>query len=129
MRKSGLDGDAIAECGNEIDPKVKAAPSVPIRLLQDAKHLNPPDDMLHRQPDPSELPVPGSLFVGERVVLAGLLRRPAERMLVLNTLIAGVGDEFGVRMDGDLRLPQEWASTTLKSKSGVSSSQEGFRRP
>ena len=99
--------DAIAECGNQVDPKVKAAPSVPIGFFEDAEDLEPTNDMLDWQPDLCELPIADSLLVGERVVLAGLLRRPRERMLVLNALIAGIGDEFGLRVNGRLRLPQE----------------------
>jgi hypothetical protein len=86
---------------------VKAAPTVPIRLLEDAEDLEPTNDMLDWQPDPCELPVAGSLLVGERVMLAGLLRGPHERMLVLDALIAGIGDEFGLGVNGGLRLPQE----------------------
>ena len=107
MRKSGLDGDAVAEGSNEIDPKVKTAPSVPIGFLQDMEDLEPPDDMLYGQSHLSESSVVGPLGVGERMMLAGLFRRPGVRMLVLNALIAGVGEEFGVGMDRGLRLPQE----------------------
>lgn len=80
---------------------------MPIGFFEDAEDLEPTNDMLDWQPDPCELPIADSLLVGERVVLAGLLRRPRERMLVLNALIAGIGDEFGLRVNGRLRLPQE----------------------
>ena len=48
LRKSGLDGDVVAESSNEIDPEVEWAPSVAIGFLQDTEDLEPPYDMLHR---------------------------------------------------------------------------------
>ena len=64
-------------------------------------------DMLHGQFDLSESSVIGACGVGERVMLAGLFRRPGERVLVLNPLIPSVSEEFCVGMDGRLRLPRE----------------------
>ena len=78
-----------------------------IRFLQNSKDFEPPDDMFHRQSDLRESSVIGACGVGERVMLAGLFRRPGERVLVLNPLIPSVGEEFRVGMDGRLRLPQE----------------------
>ena len=40
-------------------------------------------------------------------MLARFLGCPGLRMLMLDTLIAGVSEEFGVGMNGGLRLPQE----------------------
>ncbi len=97
----------VAECGKEIDSKVNAASSVPVRLFENAEDLEPSAHMRYREPDPSEVAIARSLIVGEWVVLAGLLRRPGERVLVVNTLVPGVSEEFGVGMDGRLRLPQE----------------------
>jgi hypothetical protein len=93
--------------GNEVDPKVKPAPSVTIHLLEDAEDLEPPDDMLHRQSDLGQLTIVSPLGVGQRVKLAGLLRRPGVGMLVLNALIPSIREQFGVGVDGRLRLPQE----------------------
>ena len=42
LRKSGLDGDAVAACGKKIDPKVKPATSVPVRLHEDTEDFEPP---------------------------------------------------------------------------------------
>ena len=78
---------------------------MPIRLLENAEDLEPPDDMLHGLPELSEVAVAGSLVVGERVMLAGLLRRPSKGMLVLNALITSVSEEFGVWVDEGLRRP------------------------
>ena len=64
-------------------------------------------DVLHRQSHPRESAVVRPLIIGQWVKFAGLLRGAGVGMLVLNTLIPGVGKEFGVRMDGGLRLPQE----------------------
>ena len=107
LRKSGLGRDAVAEGSNEIHPEVKSASSMTISFLQNSKDFEPPDDMFHRQSDLSESSVIGACGVGERVMLAGLFRRPGVRVLVLNPLIPSVGEEFRVRMDGRLRLPQE----------------------
>lgn len=107
MRKSVLNGDAVAECRNETGPEVEAAPSVAVRFLQDPEDLEPPDHVLHRQSHPRESAVVRPLIIGQWVEFAGLLRGAGVGMLVLNALIAGVGEEFGFRMDGGLRLPQE----------------------
>ena len=53
-------------------------------------------DTFHGESYLRQLAVAGSLGVGEQVVLAGLLRRPGGGVLVLNSLIAGVGNEFRV---------------------------------
>jgi hypothetical protein len=100
-----LDGDAVTECGNQIDPQVKPTPSVAIRLLKDAEDLEPPDDVLHGESDLGQSTIVSPLGVGERVKLAGLFRCPGGGMLVLNALIPGIGDEFGVRVNVGLRLP------------------------
>jgi hypothetical protein len=63
--------------------------------------------MLHRQSESGQSAVVIPVGIGERVMFAGLFRGPSQAMLVVNALIAGVGDEFGVRMDVGLRLPQE----------------------
>ena len=102
-----MERDTVAECSNETGPEVESAPSVTVRFLQDAEDLEPPDEVLHRQSYPRQSTVVCPLGVGERVLLAGLLRRPGVRVLVLNPLIPSVGEEFRVRMDGRLRLPQE----------------------
>jgi hypothetical protein len=62
---------------------------MPIGFPEDAEDLEPSNDVLHRQPDPGEVAVADSLVVGERVVLAGLLRGPGVGMVVLNNLTAG----------------------------------------
>jgi hypothetical protein len=85
-----LDGDAVTECGNQIDPQVKPTPSVAIRLLKDAEDLEPPDDVPHRRPDPGEVAVADSLVVDKRVGLAGFIRCPGMRLLMSDTLIAGI---------------------------------------
>jgi len=102
-----LDRDAIAECGHEIDAKVKAAPSMAVGFFENAEDLEPPDHVLYVQLDPSEVAIARSLIVSERVMLAGFLRGPSERMVVVKALIARVGEEFGLRMDRGLRLSQE----------------------
>ena len=86
---------------------MKAAPSVPIRLLEDAEDLEPPNDVLHGESDLGQSTIVSPLGVGKRVMLARFLGRPGVGMLVLNPLIASVGEELGVGMDGRLRLPQE----------------------
>jgi len=86
---------------------VKATPSVPVCFFENAEDLEPPDHVLHGQPASSEVAIAHSLIVGERVMLARLLRRPGQGMMVVNALIPGVSEEFGVRVDGRLRLPQE----------------------
>ena len=105
LRKSGLDRDAVTECGDEIDPKVKPAPSMAVGFLEDAEDLEPPYDMLHGQSHLCQSTIFSPLGVGERVMLARLLWGPRVSMLVLNALIAGVSEEFSVGMDGRLRLP------------------------
>ena len=102
-----MERDTVAECSNETGPEVESAPSVTVRFLQDAEDLEPPDEVLHRQSDPRESAVVRPLIIGQWVECAGLLRSAGGGMLVLNPLIPGVGEEFGVRMDGRLRLPQE----------------------
>ena len=42
LRKSDLNGNAVAKGGNEVGPKVKPAPSVAIRLLENAEDFEPP---------------------------------------------------------------------------------------
>ena len=83
---------------------MKAASSVPVCLFENAEHLEAPDYVLYREPDPSEVTVVRSLVVGERMVLAHLLRRPGQGVLVVNALIPDVSEEFGFGMNGDLRL-------------------------
>ena len=107
LRKSWPVEHTVAEGGREIDPKLESASSVAVRFLEDAEDLESPDNVLHGQPDPSELAVAGSLVIGKRMMLTGLLRGPSERVLVVNTLIPSVSEESGVGMDGGLRLPQE----------------------
>ena len=102
-----MDRDAVAECSDEVGPEVDSAPSVAVGFFEDAEDLEPPYDMLHRQSDLSESSVIGPLGVGERVMLARLLWCSGVGMLMLNPLIPSVGEEFGVGMDGRLRLPQE----------------------
>ena len=106
LRKSGLESDTVAECSNKVDPKVKPAP-VAVGSLQNAEDLEPPYQVLYGQSCPCQLTIVCPLGVGERVMRAGLLRSPDVRVLVLNPLISGVSEEFGVRMDGRVRLPQE----------------------
>lgn len=86
---------------------MKAAPSVPVGFLHDAEDLKPLNYMLYRWPDPSEVTVVRSLVVGERLMFARLFRRPGQGVLVMNALIPGISEEFGVRVDGCFRLPQE----------------------
>lgn len=52
-------------------------------------------------------PIVSPLDVAEGVMLARLPRDAGERMLMLDTSVAGVSEEFGVGMDDCLRLPQE----------------------
>ena len=92
MRKSSLDGDAVAECSDGINPEVKAPPSVAIGFLQDTEDLEPPDDVLHRQSYPRESAVVRPLIIGQWVDLAGLLRGAGVNVLVLNPLIPSVGE-------------------------------------
>ena len=63
--------------------------------------------MLHGQSHLRQLAIIIALGVGQRMKLAALLQCPGMRMLVLNTLISSVGEEFGVGMDGSLRLLRE----------------------
>ena len=107
LRKSWPVERTFAEGDHEIDPKLEPAPSVAVRFLEDAEDLEPPDNVLHGQPDPIELAVAPSLVIGKRMMLAGLLRGPSERVLVVKTLLPSVSEEFGVGMDGGLRLLQE----------------------
>ena len=93
-----MERDAVAECSDEIDPKVKAALSVAVGLLEDAEDLEPPDDMCHRQSDLSESAVVRPLIIGQWMELTGLLRGAGVGMPVLNPLIPSVGEEFCVRM-------------------------------
>lgn len=101
-----MDGDAVAEGSHEIDPELNAAPSVPIRLLEDTEDLEPPDDMLHGQSHLRALTSVSPLGLHERVILARVLRRPSERVLVMNPLIPSVGEAFGVRINLGLRRLQ-----------------------
>ena len=83
--------------------------------------------MLYGQPDPSEVAITRSLIVSERVRLAGLLWGPSERMLVINALIARVGEEFGLRMDGGLRLLRESKIVRRPSAGGNAKDLRGER--
>jgi hypothetical protein len=122
-----LDSDVVTECGDEIDAKVKAAPSVAIGFFENAEDLESPDHVLYGQPEPSEVAITRSLIVSERVMLAGLLWGPSERMLVVNALIARVGEEFSLRVDGGLRLSQESKIVRRPSAGGNAEDLSGER--
>ena len=70
MRKSGLDGGTAAECGNEIDPRLKPAPAVAVGFLENAEDLEPPNDVLYGQSHPRHSTTVYSLGGGKRVMLA-----------------------------------------------------------
>lgn len=89
-----------------------------IRFLQHSKNLEPTNDMLNSDSEACQSKIFCFLCRSELAFLARLVRCTAQRVLVLNALIASIGNQFSFRVNGGLGGSKETQVMRGASPSG-----------
>jgi hypothetical protein len=116
----------VVQSGYQVEPQRETTAAIAVALRHDPKYLQMPDDVLHHDPQPRQLPILSLLLACQLRALRLLLRRARVLVLFLQALIAGIAQQMNACSNLAARLFEDGKVMRLaRSVSGTND----FARP